>query len=981
MIKSSNEVHAASTLETTSSLNSKPISKKNKKSRVTITEKSLEIKSYKDLCSRKVSINTHDKSMKAFLTRTALKDYVFENEGGKINIYQLEFPEKHVGDDAMPLELEQVYKELSQLHLYIQEETQVNSDSFEEHKHLIKEAIIELTSMKQKIITIWNKHNPNTPYKYGRKLDSEINRFADAMLDFIQTQLYIYYSKINDYTNKIIIINQLIEQKSYKCFSIFSSIFMKNIKRYDKPDDIDFIDILTKYTEIAKFYKKNSSFKNGYKNNQMAVIASIMKLYLDKTCLDYYRLITDKDLIDKFLVIVNIFSCYYRGNKNYTSRIRDLSVGIDLYYKNIDIPLFKGIHTTLLTNKGIAFANDFTNLIQELLTANIMNCEEKIKLSKSKTKSDLYETIYIQKIKQQIEELFISYNIPTTDINSWYNTFMEVDFNEIFVYISVDCTIALAKWVDFTIKSGETSPKNIEIKDNITKWLDILEKDYKHLANDTREWDGCPKIILELFYQYLLNSSLEFTFSGPLMFKNEDLAVLHAKIGQSCSPFLGTALLAIAHKDSYDELLSDMDMLEFISQQTNRTKYVNSSKYLIAQIITYLLDKNDKLTLDKKQYLFNKAEKLYLELANLGINKAYLLLAETTTYLAKAKMHSEDFLEATRLYDQASSYCNILSEVDGLEAELQDLAIINLNCFSAEADILRKINEEQQSLLQELTSPTVKAIAKNKKKSRKKITDRVKANEPQELAKELTTEEVINWHQAYKPIASKPKKKTTKVTIIEATSSSPTRDEINSKRDFWRLIKELHMSDASLEKSYNLIEKLIQCDYFNMLVAKIKKGTTGENIESILLLYQNMAYFHFLQQKYAKEIGKHMRLFHVSESSIKGASKAQEADFANISSEAEYLIRQIISLICPDIPDVKTKNLRELILSLSSDNYGISPHKRRLAATVSTYGHLISLDDFAQGRRGDDRLAAKLYDKADEINPNRVIKKLEKKVA
>jgi hypothetical protein len=166
-----------------------------------------------------------------------------------------------------------------------------------------------------------------------------------------------------------------------------------------------------------------------------------------------------------------------------------------------------------------------------------------------------------------------------------------------------------------------------------------------------------------------------------------------------------------------------------------------------------------------------------------------------------------------------------------------------------------------------------------------------------------------------------------------------------------------------------------------MLVTQIKKGTTGKNIWAILLLYQNMAYYHFLQQKYAKEIGNHMRLFHVSESSIKGASKAKEADFVNISSEAEYLIRQIISLICPDIPDVKTKNLRELMLSLSSDNYETSPHKRRLAATVSTYGHLISLDDFAQGRRGDDRLAAKLYDKADEINPNRVIKKLEKKVA
>jgi hypothetical protein len=988
MIKSTNDVSSFSSVETTSSSHRKSVSKKNrnKKSRATATKKSLEIKCYKDLRTRKVVVDDPDRSMNAFITRTALKDCVFEDEERADSTYHPAFPRKSSEGRAISFELEKTYEKLSQIHQYMELVARMDASIVEENKGLIKEAIIELITIKQDIVTIWNKYNPSTPYKYGTKLENGRYILEDRILDFAQIQLYVCYSKINDDTNKLIIIDQLIEQKSGSCFGLLNSMFLKNITDDKKPDDLNFTDILTRYTEVAKFYKKeNILLKNGCKNNQIAVIASIMKLYLDKSCIDYEKLITDTYLIDNFLDLVIKFSCFYQGNKNYTKKIRNLSLGIDLYYKNIDTPLFKGIHTAVLTDNGLVFASEFSNLIKKLLQATISYDKGTIKLANNKAKLDMHNQIYIQEIndiKQQIECLFIIYGIPTTDISSWYDTFLNDGFKEVFSNISVGCTVVLAKWVNVCINSGETSSKNIEIKDNIKKWLDILEKDYKYLANDTREWDNFPTIILNLFCNHLLGNSLRFTFSASGLFKNEDLAVLHAKMNQAFYPFLGTTLLAVAHKDSYDDLLSDIEMLEIFSQKADKTKYVNSSKYLIAQIITYLLDKNNQLTLDEKQFLFNKAEKLYLELADLGINRAYLLLAETTASLAKAKTHSKDFLSAIRLYDQASSYCNILSEVDGLESKLQDLAIININCFNAEADILRKFDEDQQSLLQDAITPTVKATAKNKKKSRKKIADSVKTNEQQESAKEVTTEEVINWHSAYKSVASKPiNKKSTKVTIIEATSKLPTRSEIASMGDFWGLAKGLQMSATNLEQSYGFIEKLIQCDYFNMLVTQLKNGTAGKDSWVVLLLYQNMAYYHFLQQKYAQEIGNNMKLFNISESDIKGASKAEEANFVNISSEAEYLIRQVISLICPDIPGIKTKNIRELILSLSPDNYGASQYKRRLASMVSTYGHLISLDDATKGRRGKDRLAAAIYDKADEINPARVIKKLEKKAA
>jgi hypothetical protein len=970
------------TLEATSPLGLQQVSTKPKKlKRYTASERQQEPQSNKDLSSRKVGKNTPDR-IDAFEVRTSLVNGAFSNEKRGYCFCKPAFPQKISGDYLIYPEIDQLYTELSQLYQKGQIWSRVDNSVIEQYKDLIKTNIFELIAIKQEIIATWNKYNPDKPYKYGRKYADGIVILEDQMLEIIQVQLYICYDIINDDENKLIIIDQLIEQKSEVCFHLLNSMFIKNITDYEKIDNINFTDILTTYAKVSNSFKRDILGNNGGKNNQIATVVAIMKLFLDKSNIDYHKLTTNNYLRGTFLELIATFASNYIDFEDYKTNIQDLSLGVEYYYKNLDNPIFKGIHTTILSDNGIVFVSEFSKLFNQLLEVISNYHIGTAGLSKTKALG-IYAQIYQREFndtRRQTKELLRSYNITTTDFNSWYDTIINTGFIEIFYTSSANSIIQLARWIDVSTRNSETPPKNIEIKDNIKKWLNILEKDYKSLANDTRSWEGCPEIILKIFCCYMKGNSLGFTFSTPQYCKDEELAILNAKIHQTFFPFLGTALLAIAHKDSYDDLLDDIDMLEFISKQTDKTKYVNSSKYLIAQIITYLLDKNNKLTLDKKQYLFNKAEKLYLEMADLGINRAYLLLAETTASLAKEKMYSEGFLKAAKLYDKASSYCNVLSVVDGIESELQDLAIINMNCFSAEADVLRKLSGEQQPLLQKPTTPVVTATGKNN--SSKQKAETVETNEPQELAEEVTAEEVQAWQFANEVTSSKPiSGKATKVKTQEVVNKSFTRKDIVSQRNFWKIAKELHMSGTNLEKSYSLIEKLIQCDYFNILVAELRNGTTGKDSWMVPFLYQNMAYYHFLQQKYAKEIGNNMKLFHVSKSSTEGASKAEEADFANVSAEAEYLIRQSISLICPDIPDVATKNIRDLLLSLSSDNYGASPHKRRLAAIISTYGHLISLDDVAQVRRGKDRLAAKLYDKADEINPARVLKKLEKKVA
>jgi hypothetical protein len=985
MDKQLDRATSANLLKTTKPSGAQQVSTKPKKlTKFTECEPitSQELSSYTDLSNRKVVKKSSYISINAFKTRTTIIPNVFENENNVDGSSYPSFPKIPTTGCIHP-ELDQLYIRLSQLHEEIALLILSDISTIEKQKDRIKELIVNLIAIKQEIVATWNKHNPDKPYKYGKKYDNGRNILEDRLLDTTQELLYNCYSIMNDNSNELLIIDQLIEQKSGSCFSLLSAMFSKNIMDREKIDSLNFTDILTKYEKLSSSFKPDNLANNmRYTTCGLTSITAIMKLFLDNSCMDYGKLITDQDLICNFLELVGTTSNDYLYREDFEKSIRNLSLGVDLYYKHIDNPLFKGIHNTLLSDNRMVFASEFSKLSIKLVRASNIYSNIKIELQRNKA-VNAHKKFYGQEINntmQQIKELFIKHKIPTTDMGSWFSTFINNGFIEIFGKLSINSTIQIAKWIDLSIKNSETPAKNIEIKDNIMKWLDILEKDYKNLVNDRISWAGFPKIILQFFAKYMTGNSLQFTFSALGIPKDGDLAILNAKLTQGYYPFLGTVFLAIAHKDSYDDLLSDLDMLEFISQQTGKTKYINSSKYLMAQIITYLLDKNNKLTLDKKQYLFNKAEKLYLEMADLGINRAYLLLAETTASLAKEKMYSEGFLKAAKLYDKASSYCNVLSVVDGIESELQDLAIINMNCFSAEADVLRKLSGEQQPLLQKPTTPVVTATGKNN--SSKQKAETVETNEPQELAEEVTAEEVQAWQFANEVTSSKPiSGKATKVKTQEVVNKSFTRKDIVSQRNFWKIAKELHMSGTNLEKSYSLIEKLIQCDYFNILVAELKNGTAGKDSWMVPFLYQNMAYYHFLQQKYAKEIGSKMKLFYVSTSSIKGASKAEEADFAKVSAEAEYLIRQIISLICPDIPDVKTKNLRELMLSLSSDNYETSPHKRRLAATVSTYGHLISLDDFAQGRRGDDRLAAKLYDKADEINPNRVIKKLEKKVA
>jgi hypothetical protein len=984
MINSSSSINSTNVAEASSLTPKKVIAKKNKKKRnkASIIEKQPEINSYTDLRTRKaVIINGSDISMKEFLTRTTIKSRAFENEDQINSKFRYSFPSKTSNHYTISPELDKIYTRMSQLFTKVESSINAKQTLLEEDKNTIKEFIVELINIKQEIITIWNKYHPGIPYKYVGNARASNMKLEDKLLDIIQVQLYNCYSEIDDNTNKLIIINQIINQKSIVCVDLCGSMFLANITDHEKIDNLNFKEILIKYKKLESFYKKGVSSNTSTENNQIAVIVSTMKLCLDKAHIDYCKLVNDSKITIKFLALVMKFAGFYDGSENYKDHMKTLSLGLDLYYNNIDNPLLKGIHDTLLTDNAIIFINEFSKLNEDLLQATDNYKQGEKKLSQDQKKLDMHKQIYSQEldsIKQQIKQLFIKYNIDVTDISSWYDTFMEERFIDVFINTStVGCSINLAKWVDLSIKLKDIPQEHIEIKNEIKQWLNILEKDYKSLINDTREWNNIPTIILSLFCKCLIGKSLEFAFGSCTTFKNKCLAILHAKINQTFFPFLGTTLLAIANNDDYDELLTILNMLDFISQQPkDKSKYTTSSKYLTAQIITYLLDKNDKLKLDQKYFLFDKAKKLYLELADLGTNKAYLLLAETTASLAKVKMHNDNFLEAASLYDEASEYCRILSEIDNLDAELQDLAIININCFSAEAEMLRVLDKERETLLLELTTETPKITTKSKKKSHKKTAGTTKNIGQQEIAADVTIKEVANWQKTYKTTDSQHQsKKTTKATQ-KTIIKLPTKDEITSKRDFWKIIQELQMYPTNLEDSYALLVKILQNDYFNILETKFKNGITNADSWIVLLVYQHMAYYHFLQQKYAKEIGHNMELFYTTD-----ASKKEKVDFANTSSEAEQIIRKVIKLVCCDIPDVETKDLRELVLSLSPDNYKKSPFKNRLAATVSTYGHLISLDDISQGRRGKNRLAAKIYDKADEINPKRIIKKLAKKAS
>ena len=1003
MINSSATISSATSQEKDSSLQAKVTPKKTKQSKKAkkkgykcTSKQQLNITRYADLHSRRITkIKDIDRSISAFKTRINTYSPALKGEMRVQCNFVGVFPSKRAYQN-IPHELDIVYNNLGYTYIKIKEGL-LKSSEFEVNYEEIKEIITELIEAKQKIITIWNQYNPTATYKYGyNPIDDDSLKLEDCLLDFIQSHLFNCYSLIDDYKNKQLILDQLMEQKSKSCYGLLTSSYINSLSDPDNLEDLNFTTIPTNLIVANELSNKtNSSAENKCNsNNPLVIFTSLIKMFSQKhKSLDYCQLDPKSNLYQSFMGIIGYFTNYYQYDDEYIKSIHQLSLAIDFYYSKLEHPLFKGIHDTLLSENKVVFLGEFSALLKKLSQVTTASKESMINTSQnSKQKSIVLKNLHaynralnseLADTKQQIIDLLVIYNIPTDDINSWYDIFITDVFLEIFL-LSTNVAVILVEWLDLSIKTHIVKKTDTTQQDALNTWLNILENDQTSLVNDHIEWVGIPQIILDILLDDMIGDSLKFAIGTSGIVKKEDIAIINAKIGQIYRPFLGTVFLAIVNKDNYDELLTVLDMLEVIFQDPkHKSPYIQKSKYLAAQIITYLIDNNKELDLEKKQLLFNKAESLYLELADSGVNEAYLFLIETTASLAKIKMHDHDFLEAARLYDKASMYGKILSEIDGIDAELQDLSIININCFSAEAEILRKIYEEQNLFLQEPTSPPPKISAKNKKKSRKKLSDIATDSEPQELAKEVTIQEVIDWSQTYKTTDSQPKnKKITKVTQQKVTTKLPTRDELASKRDFWQITKTLQMSATNLEKSYLLLVQIIQSDYFNMLESQFKNGITSKDSWVVLLVYQNIAYYHFLQQKDVKEIGyNNMKLFYGTNSKIQGASKAEKVTLKNVSSESEQFIRQVIKLVCPDIPNVETKNIMDLILSLSPANYNKSPYKNRLAAAVSTYGHLISLDDIAQGRRSYERLAAKLYDKADEINPNRVIKKLAKKVA
>ena len=976
----------ASSVTATKTNKKRKATKKNKKkiSKGETEKKPLEISCYQNLRSRNIAKNndTND-PVAAFIDRTRVFENSLQNEKITKYSYSNNFPGKSF-KYTISLELNSAYEKLAQLYANI--EKNIHQNKIATNQDVAEELIVDLISIKQEILTIWNKYNPTIAYKYGNLQDDGTPRLEDKMLDFIQGQLINCYNIINDEKNKQLIINQLIEQKSTNCVDLLTVTFLLNINNYNNLDKLNFNDILLKVSELeaatnkARVGKKSTTINRHNSSNQLAIVAMITKLFLDKTNIDYSKLSYNDEVFQCFSHVVRGLICQYYNDKNYIQDIKKLSSGIDFYLSQLENPFFNKIHTMLLTENGIIFLKEFSCLIKELNSV----------VYSSKNIIDTLQTLATYKqvfdeetktIQQKIIQLFTKYNIPTDNIISWYDIFIGEKFTEIF-YKSANMVVNVAKLIDFSKNIEEKFQITEKDKHNINFWLDTLANDYKSLIEDKLAWNEIPKNIL-FFLCGMTGEAIRFTFGDERMAKQEDIAKLYAKTSQVFKPFLGTTLLAIANKDSYDDLLANMDMLEFISQQTDKTKYIQSSKYLLAQLSSYLIAKNDKLDLTKKKLLFTKAEKLYLEIASLGINRAYLLLAETLTTLAKEKTYTEDFSEAAQLYDQASSYCQKLSEAANLEEDLQDLALINMNCFKAEADVLRKIQEEQTALLKDLATPP--PATKTKKKSDKQKASITTETNKQQLAEEITTTELVDWHKTYKPVATKPKPKnitttqTSKTKKIKSAAELPSITDINNRCSFWRNIRELQ-SSTNLEVSHTLRVKLINNNYFKALEDKFKDGITEQDSWVVLFVYQSIAYHHFLQLKHVQEVSNNtnnLKLFNVGESKFNEDIKTKKITFANLYAEADYAIRQAIKLVCPDIPNIETNNLQEIILALSPNNYDTLPllHKNQLAAIVSTYGHLTSIDDAAHGRKGKFRLAAKLYAKANEINPNRLIRK------
>ena len=972
----------------------KATKKTKKKMPKSTSKRPVDITKYKDLDSRDIrKTKDTDRSINAFKARTAVISQSFEKENHGFCHFSHTFPRKNIAHDIYP-ELNDTYDKLAHIYAKIEEIFLYRANN-RIVKEEVEEIVIELLEIKQQIITIWNKYNPTTSYKHGS--NSLEPKLEDKMLDFIQSHLFNCYLVLDDHKNKQLVIDQLIKQKSHSYSGILSSYYATILTDNDNLDNLNFKAILSKFTEIEESCNKvtsnkNYSIENRYNSmNQLIVLSSMIKMFLQKSnSIDYCQLSFKNKIYQNFITLVGLFTSYYQNQDDYIKLISKLSTAIDFYYSNLDKPIFKGIHTTLLSENIAVFLEKFIVLIKELYnsTYHFEDLQQQSGINKKRCaivaehaeKNYSIITREIAHIKQQITDLFMKYNIPTDDITSWYDIFISDNFMEVFL-LNTNLVVPLVRWIDASKKIETVKPIDIKTQDNLNTWLKTLEKDNSKLVEDKIEWSEIPTILPNIFNSIMATDSLRFAMGSERLAKNKDLAIIHAKVAQITKPFLGTVYLAIANKDNYDELLNVLDMLEFISQQPEgKSNYIKNSKYLTAQIITHLIDNNHKLDGVTKQLLYDKAKKLYLELIGSGLNKAYILLAETTASLAKLKTHDQDFLEAANLYDEASEYCKHLSEIENLECELKDFAIINMNCFSAEAEILRKIDEEQKLLLKEPTTITRKTTTKSKKKSHKKIADTTKNIEPQEIAEEITTKEVVNWYKTHKATDSRPQNKTTtKVKTITGATKLPTRDNIASKRDFWQFIKELQLSSTNLEKSYQLLVKIIENDYYKNLESQFNNGINNKDSWAVLLIYQNIAYYHFLQQKHAKELGDDaMHLFYTK---TKGAGKAEKVNFSNTFAEAEQIIRRVIKIICLDIPDIEIKNLRCIILSLSPANYGMSLNKNRLAATVSTYGHLISLDDISQGRRGKNRLAAKIYDKADEINPKRIIKKLAKKAS